>query len=123
MQNIATPSLTLFTGTYLASLLKHQPRHLAMAPPLVQFLAKSSDATPKHFESLEKVFLALKITMIHNQSKKINWLCDKVFVGAAPVGESLILEFLKKAPAAEFREVANIDSEMVKVRWFLRHGV
>lgn len=43
-------------GTYLASLLKHQPRHLAMAPPLVQFLAKSPDATPKHFEGLEKVF-------------------------------------------------------------------
>jgi len=76
---VSLPSFT--PGTYLASLLKHQPRHLAMAPPLVQFLAKSSDATPKHFESLEKVF-----------------------VGAAPVGESLILEFLKKAPAAEFRE-------------------
>ena len=60
--------------------------------------------------------------MIHNQSKKFNWLCDKVFVGAAPVGESLILEFLKKAPAAEFREVENIDSEIVKVRRFLRHG-
>ena len=50
------------------------------------------------------------------------WLCDKVFVGAAPVGESLILEFLKKAPAAEFREVENIDCGMAKVRWFLRHG-
>ena len=46
----------LHPGTYLASLLKHQPRHLAMAPPLVQFLAKSPDATPQHFESLEKVF-------------------------------------------------------------------
>ena len=45
----------LHPGTYLASLLKHQPRHLAMAPPLVQFLAKSPDATPEHFESLEKV--------------------------------------------------------------------
>ena len=32
----------------------------------------------------------------------------KVFVGAAPVGESLILEFLKKAPAAEFREVSSL---------------
>jgi len=29
---------------------------------------------------------------------------QKVFVGAAPVGESLILDFLKKAPDAEFRE-------------------
>ena len=32
----------------------------------------------------------------------------KVFVGAAPVGESLILEFLKKAPTAEFREVLSL---------------
>ena len=38
------------------------------------------------------------------------------------MGESLILEFLKKAPAAEFREVENIDCGMAKVRWFLRHG-
>ena len=54
----------------------------------------------------------------------INWFPDdKVFVGAAPVGESLILEFLKKAPTAEFREVENIEIlKMVKVKWLLRHG-
>ena len=32
-------------------------------------------------------------------------------MGAAPVGESLILEFLKKAPAAEFREVERETSQ------------
>ena len=128
-------------------MLKHQPRHLAMAPPLVQFLAKSPDATPKHFESLEKVFLALNMynCWIHNQSVKSSYLVRKhitfapfrsldsyflivissngkliddqfkVFVGAAPVGESLILEFLKKAPAAEFREVNNLVKVKVKL--------
>ena len=39
----------------------------------------------------------------------------KVFVGAAPVGESLILEFLKKAPTAEFREVNNLVKVKVKL--------
>ena len=38
-------------------------------------------------------------------------------MGAAPVGESLILEFLKKAPAAEFREVANVFLKIVWTGW------
>ena len=43
----------------------------------------------------------------------LTWTGTQVFVGAAPVGESLILEFLKKAPAAEFREVANMFFKIV----------
>ena len=83
-----------------------------MAPPLVQFLAKSPNATPKHFESLEKVFLNLSMEKKPVSLDKLSVLIFfevrplKVFVGAAPVGESLILEFLKKAPTAEFREVS-----------------
>ena len=79
-KTITLPSFT--PDTYLATLLQHKPESLMMPPPLVQFLAKSEKATPKHLESLEKVF-----------------------VGAAPVGVSLIEDFLKKAPQAEFREV------------------
>jgi len=78
-KTITLPSFN--PDTYLASLLQHQPEFLMMPPPLVQFLAKSEKATPKHLESLEKVF-----------------------VGAAPVGVSLIEDFLKKAPQAQFRE-------------------
>lgn len=76
---ITLPSFT--PDSYLDSLLHYQPEILLMAPPLVQFCAKSDKATKKHFEALEKVF-----------------------VGAAPVGESLIHDFLKKAPHAQFRE-------------------
>eukprot|EP00092_Neocalanus_flemingeri_P080749 GFUD01100762.1.p1 GENE.GFUD01100762.1~~GFUD01100762.1.p1 ORF type:complete len:572 (+),score=152.27 GFUD01100762.1:60-1775(+) len=79
-KTITLPSFT--PDTYLDALLKHQPEQLTMAPPLVQFVSKSEKATPKHLESLEKVY-----------------------VGAAPVGESLIHDFLKKAPQAQFREV------------------
>ena len=79
-KTIILPSFT--PDTYLDALLKHQPETLMMAPPLVQFVAKYEKATTKHLEKLEKVF-----------------------VGAAPVGESLIHDFLKKAPNAQFREV------------------
>jgi len=78
-KTITLPSFT--PDTYLASLLEHRPETLMMPPPLVQFLAKSEKATVKHLESLEKVF-----------------------VGAAPVGVSLIDDFLKKAPQVQFRE-------------------
>ena len=44
---------------------------------------------------------------------------QKVFVGAAPVGESLILDFLKKAPDAEFREVKNSENEVQQFLVFL----
>ena len=47
----------------------------------------------------------------------LTWTGTQVFVGAAPVGESLILEFLKKAPAAEFREVANMFLKIVWNGW------
>jgi len=67
--------------TYLSCLLRHQPEQLTLPPPLVLFLAKSDKAQPKHFKNL-----------------------DKVVVGAAPVGEVLIGDFLKKAPHAQFRE-------------------
>jgi len=79
-KTITLPSFT--PDTYLDSLLKHKPESLMMPPPLVQFMSKSEKVTMKHLENLEKVF-----------------------VGAAPVGESLIHDFLKKAPKAEFREV------------------
>jgi len=67
--------------TYLSCLLRHQPEQLTLPPPLVLFLAKSDKAKPEHFKNL-----------------------DKIVVGAAPVGEVLINDFLKKAPHAEFRE-------------------
>jgi len=78
-RTISLPSFT--PDTYLDALLTHQPETLMMAPPLVQFVSKSEKATRQHLEKLEKVF-----------------------VGAAPVGESLIQDFLKKAPQVQFRE-------------------
>ena len=52
-----------------------------LVPPLVQFCAYNPMVKPHHFERLEYVF-----------------------VGAAPVGETLASKFKEKAPNCQFRE-------------------
>jgi len=66
---------------YLDSLLRYKPTQQFVAPPLLQFLVKSKDCTVSHLASTQTVIS-----------------------GAAPVGETLIKELLKKAPQALFRE-------------------
>merc|ERR1719397_798357 len=67
---------------YLASLISHRPEQLMLPPPLVQFLAKSDKASSDHLKDI-----------------------NMIMVGAAPVGQALIRDFLKKAPQCQFREV------------------
>ena len=67
---------------YLNSLIKYQPEWLMLAPPLVQFIANSEKVQKKHLEKLRMVV-----------------------VGAAPVGENIIKDFMKKVPSGcEIRE-------------------
>jgi hypothetical protein len=59
-----------------------------LAPPLLTFLTKSLDVQPHHLECLENIF-----------------------VGAAPVGQTLINQFKEKAPSVAVREGEIIPKE------------
>ena len=67
--------------TFLNAMEKYKPTFMHFAPPLVGFCANHPKVEPKLLESIKYIM-----------------------VGAAPVGETLIEEFKKKAPNVHFRE-------------------
>jgi len=68
--------------TFLNAMEKYKPTFMHFAPPLVDFCANHPKVEPKLLEPIKYIM-----------------------VGAAPVGETLIEEFKKKAPNVHFREL------------------
>lgn len=67
--------------SFLETLEKTKPDYIHLVPPLVHFCANNPEVKPSHLESLEFVY-----------------------IGAAPVGETLAAKFKEKAPNCQFRE-------------------
>ena len=67
--------------SFINAMERYQPTFMHLAPPLVGFCANSPLVESKHLESLKYIM-----------------------VGAAPVGETLVEAFKKKAPTVHFRE-------------------
>ena len=78
-QVITLPSFE--PNSFLNALEKYQPTFMHFAPPLVGFCAANPSVELKHLKSIKYIM-----------------------VGAAPVGETLINDFKRKAPDVHFRE-------------------
>lgn len=68
-------------NSFLNTMEKYKPTFMHFAPPLVGFCAASPKVEARHLDSIKHIM-----------------------VGAAPVGESLINDFKRKAPNVHFRE-------------------
>jgi len=76
-------SLPGFESTsFLSAMEKYKPTFMHFAPPLLSFCANNPKVEPKHLETVKYVM-----------------------VGAAPVGETLVDDFTRKAPSVRFREI------------------
>ena len=79
-QVISLPSFD--PATFLNTMQKYKPTFMHFTPPLLDFCANDSKVELKHLETIKYVM-----------------------VGAAPVGETLIKDFKRKAPNIQLREL------------------